>query len=97
LDYHLVFDKGSLDPINLSGLGEAGNTLQKGFNDPGVNQVLLPHLLNGIVPFSYPYGTLKEFEVYSSTNFLADFVGGSNFGPHDYWYPNLIKGAARGR
>jgi hypothetical protein len=30
------------DPINLSWLGEAGNTLQKGFSDPGENQVLLP-------------------------------------------------------
>jgi hypothetical protein len=31
-----------LDPTNLSGLGEAGNTLQKGFYHPGEDQVLLP-------------------------------------------------------
>jgi hypothetical protein len=44
----------------LSGLGEAGNTLQKGFNDPGVNQVLLPFLLNGIIPFFYPLACSKS-------------------------------------
>jgi len=39
---NLHHHKGSLDPINLSWLGEAGDTLQKGFNDPGETQVLLP-------------------------------------------------------
>jgi hypothetical protein len=41
---NLQHDQGSFDPINLSGPGEVGNTLQKAFYDPGDNQVLLPFL-----------------------------------------------------
>jgi len=36
----------SPDPINLSWLGEAGNTLQKGFYDPGENSSSPAFLLN---------------------------------------------------
>jgi hypothetical protein len=39
-------DQGSPDPINLSWLGEAGNTLQKGFYDPGENSSSPAFLLN---------------------------------------------------
>jgi len=51
---NLHHHKGSLDPTNLSWLGEAGDTLQRGFNDPGETQVLLP------LPFFCLYNILKE-------------------------------------